>query len=60
MLLTFALGHEQLPPSYAIAARPVLEALQAELPSEELAAARRAAAFASLEDLVTQALDPVA
>ena len=31
-LLTFALGHEQLPPSYGFAARPALEALEAELP----------------------------
>ena len=59
-LLTFALGHEQLPAAYSFAARPALEALQAELPSEELAAARLAAAAASREDLVTQALDPVA
>ena len=60
VLLTFALGHEQLPPSYSIAARPALEALAAELPPEELATARAAAAAASLEDLVAQALDAVA
>jgi predicted ATPase len=60
MLLTFALGHEQLPPSYSFAARPALEALEAELPPDQLAAARRAAAAASLEDLVTRALEPVA
>jgi len=59
-MLTFALGHEQLPPSYSFAARPALEALEAELPPNQLAAARRAAAAASLEDLVTQALAPVA
>ena len=59
-MLTFALGHEQLPPSYSFAARPALEALEAELPPEQLAAARLAAAAASLEDLVTQALEPVA
>ena len=57
-VLTFALGHEQLPPSYSFAARPALEALEAELPPEQLAAARLAAAAASLEDLVTQALEP--
>ena len=57
-VLTFALGHEQLPPSYSFAARPALEALEAELPPEQLAAARLAAAAASLEDLVTQALGP--
>jgi len=59
-MLTFALGHEQLPPSYSFAARPALEALEAELPPDQLAAARRAAAAASLEDLVTRALEPVA
>jgi tetratricopeptide (TPR) repeat protein len=55
-VLTFALGHEQLPPSYSIAARPALEALEAELPPEQLAAARLAAAATSLDDLVHQAL----
>jgi tetratricopeptide (TPR) repeat protein len=59
-LLTFALGHDQLPAAYSFAARPALEALEAELPSEELAAAKLAAAEASLEDLVAQALEPVA
>ncbi len=59
-LLTFALDHEQLPPSYGFAARPALEALEAELPPEQLAAARLAAAATSLEDLITQALEPVA
>ena len=59
-LLTFALGHEQLPPSYSIAARPALEALEAELPPDQLAAARAAATAASLEDLVTRALELVA
>jgi predicted ATPase len=59
-MLTFALGHEQLPPSYSIAARPALEALEAELPPEQLAAARRAAAATSLDDLVTRALASVA
>ena len=55
-VLTFVLGHEQLPPSYSIAARPALEALEAELPPEQLAAARHAAAATSLDDLVDQAL----
>jgi predicted ATPase/class 3 adenylate cyclase len=59
-MLTFALGHEQLPPSYSFAARPALEALEAELPPDQLASARLAAAAASLEDLVTRALEPVA
>ncbi len=59
IMLTFVLGHEQLPPSYGFAARPALEALEAELPPEQLAAARLAAAAASLDDLVTRALEPV-
>ena len=59
-VLTFALGHEQLPPSYGFAARPALEALEVELLPDQLAAARLAAAATSLEDLVTQALRPVA
>ncbi|MGI8825951.1 MAG: hypothetical protein ACR2JC_09950 [Chloroflexota bacterium] len=57
-VLTFALVHEQLPPSYGFAARPALEALEAELPLEQLAAVRVAAAATSLEDLITQALEP--
>jgi predicted ATPase/class 3 adenylate cyclase len=55
-LLTFALGHEQLPPSYGFAARPALDALEADLPPAQLAAARLAAAAATLEGLVAQAL----
>ena len=50
-ILTFALGHEQLPASYAFAARPALTRLEAELPPEQLVAAREAAAAATLEDL---------
>jgi tetratricopeptide (TPR) repeat protein len=57
-VLTFALGHEQLPPSYSITARPALEALEAELPPAQLAAARLAAAATNLGDLITQALEP--
>ena len=45
------MGHEQLPPSYSFAARPALERLEAELPQEQLAAAREAAALATLEEL---------
>jgi predicted ATPase/Tfp pilus assembly protein PilF len=58
-MLTVALGHEQLPSSYSVVARPVLAALEAELPPEQLGAARLAAAAASLEDLITQALEPI-
>ena len=59
MILTFAMGHEQLPPSYSFAARPALDRLEAELPPDQLVAARDAAAAASLEDLVTRTLEPV-
>jgi predicted ATPase/class 3 adenylate cyclase len=58
-LLIFALGHEQLPPAYSFTARPALEALEAELSPDELAAARAAAADATLADLVAQALAAV-
>jgi len=51
-VLTLAFGHEQPPPSYSIAARPALEA---ELRPGPLAAARRAAATMSLDDLVDEA-----
>jgi predicted ATPase len=60
VILTFTLGHEQLPPSYAFVARPTLERLEAELASEQLAAIRLAAAQTSLEDLIAQALEPIA
>lgn len=56
-VLTFALGHEQLPPAYKITARPALEALEAELPPEQLAAVRSEAAATNLEDLIALALD---
>lgn len=56
MLLTFAIGHEQLPPSYSYAARPALKRLEAELPPEQLAAAREAAAAATVEELERTAL----
>jgi len=59
-MLVFTLGHEQLPPAYSFAARPALDALEAELPPEQLAAARAAAAEARLDDLVDQALGLVA
>ena len=51
VLLTFVLGHEQLPASYSYAARPALDRLETELPPEQLAAAREAAAAATLEEL---------
>ncbi|MGZ8740212.1 MAG: ATP-binding protein [Gaiellaceae bacterium] len=60
VVLTFALGHEQLPPSYSFAARPALDRLEAELPPGQLASAQVTAAAARIEDLVTRALEPVA
>jgi predicted ATPase/class 3 adenylate cyclase len=51
VILAFAIGHEQLPTSYAFAARSALDRLEAELPQEELAAARKAASATTLEEL---------
>ncbi|MDH4177190.1 MAG: adenylate/guanylate cyclase domain-containing protein, partial [Thermoleophilia bacterium] len=45
-MLTFALGHEQLPAAYAFPARPALDRLEGSLAPEELAAAREAASAA--------------
>jgi tetratricopeptide (TPR) repeat protein len=59
VILTFALGHDQLPKSYAFAARPVLDRLEAKLPQEELAAAREAAAATTLEELAGPARQPI-
>ncbi len=59
VLLTYTLGHEQLPASYAREARPALERLEAELSPEQLTAVRDAAARANLDDLVEQALATV-
>ena len=58
VILTFALGHEQLPASYALTARPALDRLEAELPPEQLIAARDAAAAATLEELERTARRP--
>lgn len=56
LLLTFALGHEQLPAAYGFAARPALDALEQTLPSADLVAVRKAAAAADLDDLVSEQL----
>jgi predicted ATPase/class 3 adenylate cyclase len=56
MTLTFTIGHEQLPASYARAIRPALQRLEEELLSGQVAAARDAAARANLDELVEQAL----
>ena len=58
-ILTFVMGHEQLPPSYAFAARPALDRLEAELSPEQLAAAREVAAVTTLEEVGQTALQPV-
>ena len=58
VILAFAIGHDQLPPSYALAARPALDRLEAELPPEQLVAARNAAAAATLEELERTARQP--
>jgi predicted ATPase len=59
VILTFTMGHEQLPKSYAFAARPALDRLEAELTQEELAAAREAAAATTLEELEGTARQPI-
>ncbi len=56
-MLTFALGHEQLPGAYGFPARPALERLEAGLEAQSLQAARSAAAEAGLETMIAEALD---
>jgi len=51
-ILLFSLNHPGLPASYRMAAQPALDALEAELPPEDFAIAREAAATAELEELV--------
>ncbi len=59
VILTFAMQHEQLPPSYSFAARPALQRLEANLAPEQLAAARQAAATATLEELEQTARESI-
>jgi hypothetical protein len=54
-LLTFVFGCPGFPPFYVITARPELDRLEAELPPEELAAAREAAHAADFEAVVVTA-----
>ncbi len=54
-MLTYALGHEQLPGVYRFAARPALQRLEQQLPAEDLASAREAADAAAPEDVVDDA-----
>jgi predicted ATPase len=54
-LLTFVFGYPGFPPFYFITARPELDRLEAELPPEELAAAREAAQAADFEAVVAAA-----
>jgi predicted ATPase/class 3 adenylate cyclase len=58
-ILTFALGHEQLPGAYGFPARPALRRLEVLLLPELLASARESAAAASLDELVEDALSAV-
>jgi predicted ATPase/class 3 adenylate cyclase len=51
-ILLFSLNHPGMPASYRMVAQPALDALEAELPPEDLAAAREAAATAELEEVV--------
>ena len=55
VILTFALGHEQLPASYSFAARPALDRLEAELPPDQLAAAREAATGTTMKEALQMA-----
>jgi hypothetical protein len=53
------MGHEQLPPSYAFAARSAVDRLEAELPPDQLAAAREVAAVTTLEEFGQAVLQPL-
>jgi predicted ATPase len=55
IVLTFALGHPQLPGAYGFPARPALDRLEASLPAEDLAAARVTASTITIEQLVEDA-----
>jgi predicted ATPase/class 3 adenylate cyclase len=51
-ILLFSLNHPSLPAAYRMAAQPDLDVLEAELPPDDFAAAREAAATADLEEIV--------
>jgi tetratricopeptide (TPR) repeat protein len=51
-ILLFSLNHPGMPASYRMVAQPALDALEAELPPEDFAAAKDAAATAGLEEVV--------
>jgi hypothetical protein len=51
-ILLFSLNHPGMPASYRMVAQSDLDALEAELSPEDLAAARDAAATADLEEVV--------
>jgi predicted ATPase/class 3 adenylate cyclase len=55
-VLSFSLGHEQLPPAYRQVAKPTLDELEAKLGRDELASAREVAASLDLEELVSETL----
>ncbi len=51
-ILLFSLNHPGLPPAYRMVAQPDLDALEAQLPPDDFAAAKETAATADLEELV--------
>jgi tetratricopeptide (TPR) repeat protein len=57
-VLIYTLGHAQLPQAYRFTAQPVLDGLEAQLPPEQLAAARLGAAETTHQALIRQALEP--
>jgi predicted ATPase/class 3 adenylate cyclase len=55
-MLMFCLEHEAMPATYRLVAQPTLDELRERLDSEELAAARQAAAGLDLDELVSDML----
>ena len=53
-ILLFSLNHPGLPPAYRMVAQPDLDALETQLPPDDFAAAKEAAATADLEELVAR------
>jgi len=51
-ILLFSLHHSGIPPAYRMVAQPDLDALEAQLPREDFAAAKQALATADLDDVV--------
>ncbi|HEV8571492.1 MAG TPA: hypothetical protein VGR49_00410 [Actinomycetota bacterium] len=51
-ILLCSLNHPGLPPAYRMVAQPNLDALEAQLPPDDFAAAKQSAATAEVEELV--------